>query len=161
MLKPNEKQIKEAPKYSIDENGVIKNIQTQAIVTSVAGSSRLTLEGGMRKAFKVSALKNQYFPQEKVEEEKVIKDKNIPPAPGKAVVKELKAKTQTPKEPKKVDNGGKKDKDFFDKVRADYDANPKDFNVMKYSKTVGVSYGRIWSCVKLHQAKLKELKNAK
>lgn len=162
MLKPNEKQITEAPKYSIDENGVIKNIQTQALVTSVAGSSRLTLEDGSRKSFKVSALKNQYFPQDKVEDKK--SKKETPPAPGNKVVKSLKTKSDSPKtakEKKVVDNGGKKDKAFFDKVRADFDADPKAFDIMKYSKSVGVSYGRIWSCIKLHQAKLKAKKNAK
>lgn len=162
MLQPNQKQILEAPKYCIDADGVIKNIETQSKITSVAGSSRLTLDDGSRKSFKVSALKNQYFPEDKVEDKKFKKE--VPPAPKSQKPKTLKEGVQ-PKKPanekKVVDNGGKKDKAFFDKVRADFDADPKAFDIMKYSKSVGVSYGRIWSCIKLHQAKLKSKKNAK
>lgn len=97
---------------------------------SIKNDSVRLIVDGKRKTFKPSELKKLYF--------------------------------QEPKKPKKnkVDNGGKKDKSFYDKVRKDYDKDPENFNVNKYAKKVGVSYGRIWSIVKLHKANLESLQDA-
>lgn len=138
MSKVETKKINEAPNYLIAADGMVLNAKTERPVTESAGSVRLNVDG-KRKTFKVVKLVDQYFPK-KVD------------APAK---KETATKDKPKAEKKKSDNGGKKDKKFYDKVRSDYDKDPESFNIMKYSKKVGVSYGRIWSIIKLHKAKNK------
>ena len=76
----------------------------------------------------------------------------------KAQTPSLKTKS-TDKKP--VNNGSKKDKAFYDKVRAEYDKNPDGFDIKAYAKKEKVSYGRIWSIIKIHKAKGKQNKAEK
>ena len=155
MNKQIEKTIVDAPNYKINENGVIINKITELPITESLGVVRLTVDG-KRKSFKVATLMENYFPlkKERTKEEKVAEEPKQKEPKVKAT-KEKPAKTpKQPKEKKSVDNGGKKDKAFYDETRAQYDADPENFDIMKYSKKVGVSYGRIWSIIKLHKEKL-------
>lgn len=151
-----EKKIEEAPNYVITEDGVVLNATTRGAVAVTNGSVRLIVFG-MRKSFKVAELKEQYFP---ITEEEIVPvvEKEQPIEEKKVVEKTIKTPKSTDK---KVDNGGKKSKDFYEKVRADFDKDPANFNIMKYSKEAGVSYGRIWSIVMLHKAKIESDKKAK
>lgn len=158
-----EKKIEEAPNYLINEDGLVLNATTKGAVAETKGSVRLIVFG-MRKSFKVADLKAQYFPVGgEVAKEEIPAVEEI--KPEEKLVKKPKAKTKTKsdvkKDVKKVDNGGKKDKAFYDKVRKDFDKNPEKFDIMKYSKGAGVSYGRIWSIIKLHKAKIESDKKAK
>jgi len=170
MNKQIEKTIVDAPNYKINENGVVINKITELPITESLGVVRLTVDG-KRKSFKVATLMENYFPlkkettkEEKVTEEPKQKEPKVKtaeekPAKTPKVKKEKPAKLpKQPKEKKAVDNGGKKDKAFYDEVRAHYDADPEAFDIMKYSKSVGVSYGRIWSIIKLHKEKLESEK---
>jgi len=163
-----EHKIVEAPNYIIGDDGVILNSKTSAPITEVAGSVRLTVDG-KRKTFKVSDLMSRYYPINQVTLTKEeIQEEQGEVVPTKEVLEEVEKtgklpETKKDKKPKQVkekakkatNNGGKKDKSFFDKVRDDFDKNPTKFDVMKYSKEAGVSYGRIWSIIKLHKANKK------
>lgn len=155
-----EKKIEEAPNYVINEDGVVLNATTRGAVTVTNGSVRLIVFG-MRKSFKVAELVSQYLPI--IEEEIApVVEKEQPIEEKKVVEKTIKTPKSTDKKVvKKVDNGGKKSKDFYEKVRTDFDKDPANFNIMKYSKEAGVSYGRIWSIVMLHKAKIEANKKAK
>lgn len=176
-------KLAEAPNYDISEDGTITNRLTKLPVTASKGTARLTVNGE-RKAFKVDVLKERYFPTAKAKTTDAAKPKteDKPKAADKTADKpkaDEKGKDKSadkgkekkadktadkPKEKKKakstLSNHKVLDKKFFDKVRADYDKDPAKFDIMKYAKKHDVSYGRIWSVIKLHKAKLAEPKKA-
>jgi hypothetical protein len=164
-------KLAEAPNYDMSEDGTITNRLTKLPVTANKGTVRLTVNGE-RKAFKVDVLKERYFqtakPKATADDKPKAADKTAdkPKATAtdksadkpKAADKGKNKAADKPKEVKKaksnLSNHKKLDKKFFDKVRADYDKDPAKFDINAYATKHDVSYGRIWSVIKLHKAKL-------
>jgi len=175
-MKKAEKTIKEAPNYVINQDGVVFNNATKGVVGESKGSVRLIVFG-MRKSFKVSELKEQYFPEgweSAVVEEKIVET----PAAETPAVEEKpkdKSKKDKSKEEKSKKEEPKKDKSKTEKktggrvlstetgagrVRTAYDLNPKKFDIDAFSKETGISKGRIKGAIEQHLAR-KAKKNAK
>lgn len=171
-MKRVEKTIKEAPNYVINEDGVVFNAATRGAVGETKGAVRLIVFG-MRKSFKVSDLKEQYFPKgwkKLAAEETAIAETQAAKTPAveekpKDKSKEEKSKKEEPKKDKsktEKKTGGRvlSTETGAGRVRTAYDLNPKKFDIDAFSKETGISKGRIKGAIEQHLAR-KAKKDAK
>lgn len=138
------KQILEAPNYQINEKGEVTNIAKGNVVFPAEGKVRLYVNKTDRKSFKVSDLLEKYHG--KVEEVKT----EATEVSSYSDFKKKKTKVVAEKKPAKVKKEGKSGADL---IREAYDKDPEGFDVKAFSKESGISYGRVYGCIKKYKNK--------
>lgn len=145
------KQILEAPNYQIDEKGVVTNIaKGNVVLPSKDGKVGLyttkhgvfggrPIQEKVRIFLNIADLLKQYHE---------VKDGNLKEEKVESYSDFKKSKKSVKKDVKKEGKSG------ADLIREAYDKNPESFDMKKFAEESGISYNRVWGCIKKYKAKL-------
>jgi len=140
-----EKQLKEAPKYQISDKGIVTNIEKgNAIAVDEKGFVRVPSEfegKPIRIRLNVKELVFKYF-----------KSSDAPKV-EKPAVNDIDVVAEEVSQTSKSKTGA-------DLIRDAYYKDPENFSCKDFAKESGISYARVWGCIKKEQSKKSTGKDA-